>query len=387
MNPPVSVEITQAEALSPEQIALWRRWRDGEPRLASPYFHWRYAQIASRVCPGAAVAVFRRGGEVVGFFPHQRRGRAVQPLGAPMNDYHGVISAPGVDISLEEVAQLLNASRLTVTAWVGEGQAGGERQTVMVRLPESGYVDWYAERRRTFGKYFKDKERARRSLLAELGPIEVRHEVRDAALLDRLIDLKSAQYRRSGLHDIFACDWTRRLLHALMASDDPDFGASIATMHAGGELTALEFSLHAGDQYHFWFPVYEPSLARCSPGILLSMDTMERASADGFRVFDFGFEGEHYKKYFCNDRQTVREAVVLKPGVQATVSDAAADLLNRAGGGRGDALRTSIRRRWAAIEACETTPLARARGAAVAARAAANKALARRKTPHRVAHA
>ena len=50
---------------------------------------------------------------------------------------------------------------------------------------------------------------------------------------------------------------------------------------------------------------------------------------------------------------------------QATVSDAAADLLNRAGGGRGDALRTSIRRRWAAIEACETTPLARARGAEV----------------------
>ena len=96
---------------------------------------------------------------------------------------------------------------------------------------------------------------------------------------------------------------------------------------------------------------------------------------------------DSYKKYFCNDRQTVREAVVLKPGVQATVSDAAADLLNRAGGGRGDALRTSIRRRWAAIEACETTPLARARGAAVAARAAANKALARRKTPHRVAHA
>ncbi len=387
MNPPVSVEIVKAEALSSEQIALWRRWQAGDAALASPYFHWRYAEIASRVCPGAAVAVFRRGGEIVGFFPHQRRGRAVQPLGAPMNDYHGVISAPGVEIPLEEAARLLNASRLTVTAWVGQGQAGAERQTVMVRLPESGYADWYAERRRTFGKYFKDKERARRSLVAELGPIEVRHEVRDPELLDRLIDLKSAQYRRSGLHDIFACEWTRRLLHALMASEDPDFGASIATMHAGGQLTALEFSLHAGDQYHFWFPVYEPSLARCSPGILLSMDTMERASAQGFRVFDFGFEGEHYKKYFCNDRRTVREAVVLKPGVQASVSDAAAELLNRAGGGRGDALRTSIRRRWAAIEACETTSMARARGAAVAARSAASKALARKKTPHRVAHA
>jgi len=381
----LQVDIVGAEALGAAEIALWRAWSTENPALASPYFCWDYAEIASRVCPGAAIAVFRRGGCVVGFFPHQRRGGAVQPLGAPMNDYHGVVAPAGETVSLEDVARLLKADSLNVPGWVGPAEAGEPRATVQVVLPEEGYDAWYAERRATFGKYFKDKERARRSLEAELGPIEIRRGLRDPALLDHLLDLKAAQYRRSGLHDIFACGWTRDLLHALMAEPRADFGASMAAMHAGGRLTAVEFSLHAGAHYHFWFPVYEPTLARCSPGILLSMDTMRLAAAEGFRVFDFGFEGESYKKYFVNARQTVREAVVLRPGVTRALADAASGVLDKTG--RGGALRASLRRRWATIEACEPSAAGRLRGAAAAARSAARKLAARNKPPARVAHA
>ncbi|MCA0369413.1 MAG: GNAT family N-acetyltransferase, partial [Proteobacteria bacterium] len=270
----LKVEIIRTEALDAAGIALWREWTATNPTLTSPYFRWDYAEIAGRVCPGAALAVFRRDGRIVGFFPFQRRGRAVQPLGAPMNDYHGVIAPAEETISLEEVARLLKASRLSVPGWIGAGEAGCARQTVQVVMPDSGYDAWYAERRATYGKYFKDKERARRSLEAELGPIRVERALRDPAMLDRLIELKAAQYRRSGLHDIFACGWTRDLLQALMADPRADFGASMAAMHAGDKLVAVEFSLYAGRHYHFWFPVYEPALARCSAGILLSMDTM-----------------------------------------------------------------------------------------------------------------
>ncbi len=382
----LQVEIVKATAMTDADVALWRAWSAASPDLTSPYFRWDYAEIASRVCPGAAIAVFHRGGATVGFFPHQRRGGAVQPLGAPMNDYHGVIAPVGSDISLEDVARLLKARTLNVPGWIGWGEAGEARTTVQVAMPNEGYDGWYAERRSTFAKYFKDKERARRSLENELGPVRVERALRDPALLDHLIALKAAQYRRSGLHDIFACGWTRDLLHALMRDPRPDFGASMAAMHAGDKLVAVEFSLHAGQHYHFWFPVYEPTLARCSPGILLSMETMRLAGAEGFRVFDFGFEGEGYKKYFVNARQTVREAVVLRPGLTQALGDAAAGVLDRAGG-RGEALRASLRRRWSTIEACEPTPAGRLRGAAVAARAAVGKAAAKTKTPARVAHA
>ena len=370
----LKVEIAAIETLGEADWAIWRAMLEANPALTSPYFRPEFARAAGRVSPGAGVAVFSRGGETVGFFPHQRRGGAMQPLAAPMNDYHGIIAFPGEAPSLEAAAEGLGAARLNLTAWVGPTGLGEDRRTVQVELDESGYDGWYAERRTSFGKFFKDKERARRSMEAELGPLRVEHGLRDPALLDWLIDLKRDQYRRTGRHDIFACGWTADLLHALLKEEGEGLGASLAALWAGDRLTAVEYALHAGDQYHFWFPGYEPSLARCSPGILLSLDTMRLASAHGYRTFDFGFEGEHYKKYFCNGFRVVREAVVLKPGLGATMSQAAVGALNLAGSGRGEQLRTSVRRRWAAIEACETTPGARMKGAMQAAGAALAKA-------------
>jgi len=370
----LKVEIAAIETLGEADWAIWRAMLEANPALTSPYFRPEFARAAGRVSPGAGVAVFSRGGETVGFFPHQRRGGAMQPLAAPMNDYHGIIAFPGEAPSLEAAAEVLGAARLNLTAWVGPTGLGEDRRTVQVELDESGYDGWYAERRTSFGKFFKDKERARRSMEAELGPLRVEHGLRDPALLDWLIDLKRDQYRRTGRHDIFACGWTADLLHALLKEEGEGLGASLAALWAGDRLTAVEYALHAGDQYHFWFPGYEPSLARCSPGILLSLDTMRLASAHGYRTFDFGFEGEHYKKYFCNGFRVVREAVVLKPGLGATMSQAAVGALNLAGSGRGEQLRTSVRRRWAAIEACETTPGARMKGAMQAAGAALAKA-------------
>ncbi|MFA4894571.1 GNAT family N-acetyltransferase [Brevundimonas sp.] len=365
----LKVDIVRVDALDEAAWADWRAMLAADPSLNSPYFRPEFAQVAGRISPNAAVAVFSRGGQTVGFFPHQRRGGAMQPLAAPMNDYHGVIAFPGQAPSLEEAAAVLGAARLNVTAWVGETALGEDRRTVQVELGEGGYAGWYADRRANQGKFFKDKERARRSMEAELGTLRVERGLRDPALLDWLIALKRDQYARTGRHDIFACGWTAELLHALLQEDRDGFGASMAGLWAGDRLTAIEYSLHAGDQYHFWFPGYDPALARCSPGILLSMDTMRLASELGYRTFDFGFEGEHYKKYFCNGARMVREAVVLKPGLGATVSEAAVGVL----GAPGQRLRTSVRRRWAAIEACETTSGARFRGAVQAAGAALAK--------------
>ncbi|GAA0869234.1 GNAT family N-acetyltransferase [Brevundimonas basaltis] len=375
----LKVDIVGTDALGEADWAEWRAMLAADPALNSPYFRPEFTRVAGRISPNAAVAVFSRGGRTVGFLPHQRRGGAVQPLAAPMNDYHGVIARPGEAPSLEAAAAALGASRLNVTAWVGATGEGGRdpgepRRTVQVALGADGYEGWYAERRASEGKFFKDKERARRSMEAELGPLRVERGLRDPALLNWLIGLKREQYRRTGRHDIFACGWTADLLHALLKEKTEGFGASMAGLWAGDRLAAVEYSLHGGDQYHFWFPGYDPALSRCSPGILLSMDTMRLASALGYRTFDFGFEGEHYKKYFCNASRTVREALILRPGLGTAVSQAAVGTLNLAGQGRGERLRASVRRRWAAIEACETTPVARMRGALQAAGAALAKA-------------
>lgn len=377
MSGALTVETRDLERLTADERVQWAAWQAADLDLASPYFRVEFAEIAAQISPDSAVAVFRRGDEVVGYFPFQKRGGAVLPIAAPMNDYHGVIGPKAERPSLAEVAHLLGGARFSVSGWVGEAEGAMLGESFRTTIPEEGGYDaWYAARRQAFGKYFKDKERARRSMAAEFGAVEVQIGLRDGALLDELIVLKREQYRRTGRHDIFACGWTRDLLHALMAADYPDFGASLAVLRAGGRIAAMEYSLHAGRRFHFWFPAYVPELARCSPGIMLSMETIRLGAELGYRDFDYGFGGETYKRYFCDTVQTVAEASIMKPGLNAVLGEAGASLLALAG---KPALIDSVRRRWNVIEACETDTAGRLRGAALAARTALSKAAGRAK--------
>ena len=381
MGRDLTIETVTPAELSPDELDLWASFVAADPRFASPYFHPRFTQIAGEVAPGAMVSILHRRGRVVGFFPHQRRGGAAQPIGAPLNDYHAVITEPGLDVPLEALPNLLGAASLGVTGWSGPGAEGEgviARRTLQADLTD-GWAAYDAARRAEWNKYFKDKDRSRRSLERDRGEVRVRLDGHDPALLDRLIALKSDQYRRSRLHDIFACGWTADLLRALLTDTRVEgFGARLAVLEAGGETVAFEYGLHAGANYHFWLPAYEASVSRYSPGILLSLDTMRLGSAEGFRVFDYGFEGEPYKKYFCNRSQTVLEGVAHRQGyagaMAAAFSMAGADAALAAGERFVSAgLGLSVRRRWASIDACETTVVGRARGIAAAAAAALNK--------------
>lgn len=361
----LSVEIVGTGQLSPSDRALWLAWREADPQLASPFLHPDFARIAGEVAPGAAIAVLKRDGETVGFLPHQRRGQGLQPLGAPLNDYHGLIAAPGLDLDLEALPNLLGARQATVTGWIGAAAPSStltQSLTLQADLG-AGWDAWYDARRAAYGKFFKDKDRARRSMERDHGLVRVEVSTGDLSHFDRLVELKRDQYRRSRRHDIFACGWTVELLRRLL-TETGELRAHLAVLYAGGKAMAYELSLATGGQYHFWLPAYELEAARYSPGMLLSMDTMRERARQGVAEFDFGFEGEAYKKYFCDKSRIVSEGVVLRPGLVRRLADQAA----RAGG-----LATSIRRRWASIDACETTAVGRARALSSAAVAMAGR--------------
>lgn len=374
MSPPLTVSLRPIDSLTPQEQAQWNAWAAQDPDMGSPFLRAEFALLAGPVCPGAGLAVYRRGEAVVGYLPFQKRGGTVQPLGAPMNDYHGVIGPIGLRPSLDEAAQCLGGDCLAVTAWVGEAEGLCDVPSHRAVIPtDQAYDDWYAGRRGTHGKYFKDKERARRSLAAEFGPVEVEVGLRDPALLDELVALKRAQYIRSGLHDIFACGWTVDLLKALLASPYPDFGAQLCVLRAGGQVCAVEYSLAGGTCFHFWFPAYYPVASRCSPGILLTLDTIRLMSACGFTDFDYGSGSEGYKRYFCDTVQMVGEGRVRPSGVPAAARLGTGALVRMAGRQRAQGLADRIRRRWNVIEACEVTLPGRLAGIAAASRSALKK--------------
>ena len=373
MDEAMDIEIIRPDALRPEDRAAWDALRAAEPGLDHPYLDPRYAVAAAEV-PGAALAVFRRGGEAVGFFPFQRRGRLIQPLGAPLTDYHGVIAAAREGLDPLAVARKLGGV-LRAGGWMAPSgpvpgfvartrlvtDVTGGREALSVRLEERAH------------RFFKNMRRLRRGFEREHGEPVFNWDERDPGVLDWIIARKREQYRRSRRHDVFACGWTGDLLHALFRSRTADFGLRVSSLRtAAGELAAAEASLDDGRTLHLWFPTYDAAFARHGVGTLLTRLELEQAADAGYRSVDFGAGDEGYKTALAEPAGVVFEGVAEGPRPDLT------RLAGRLLAGGPAPLRRfqqSLGRRFDIINACETRAADWWAGAAGAAAAAARKSL------------
>jgi CelD/BcsL family acetyltransferase involved in cellulose biosynthesis len=349
MNPGLRVDVLDVEALGPSERRVWDEFVRADARLQSPFFAFDYARIAGEIAPRAHVAVIHRAGRIVGFLPFQRRGAGVQPLAAPLTDYHGLIAAPGAKPDLRQVLQALRTPAYRFSGLVGEGGEAVEPRRTMRADLARGFDAYYAARRTAFSKYHRDKERAARSMERDHGPPEYTVDDREPGLLDWLLTRKRAQYAATGQHDVFACGWTEALLRRLLTETGSAFGGRIATLRLKGEIVAAEYSLRSGGAYHFWFPAYDPAFSRCSPGALLTLETMRRVAGEGVTSADFGLDAEGYKKYYADAGETVFEGVLAAEPWRA----AAVRALDAALAGPLAELRRKAERRFTVITACE----------------------------------
>lgn len=318
MSGDIEVEQREPAALSAAERQLWTAFRLSQPELASPYFDVRYALAAGKVAPGARIAVIRRRGRIVGFLPFQRRGGLIQPLAAPLTDYHGLITARGARIDLAAVVRALGRQRFRFSGLVRTptlGAANLNPKPAMV-ADLSGGFDAYLERRAAAGQggFLKDKRRRLRALERDHGPVEFTFNADPAEVLDLIVELKREQMVRTGQVDVFACGWTVELIRDLAAQAQDDFGVRFAALRAGGRIIAAEVGLLSGEAYHLWFPVYDPDFARYSPGALMTLETLKALADRGVRTVDFGAGAEDYKLSFARPGREVFEGDVIVGG-------------------------------------------------------------------------
>ncbi|WP_162998182.1 GNAT family N-acetyltransferase [Brevundimonas lutea] len=375
MSSMIQVEIVAPGALSPADAAAWDALR-AAGGLDHPYFDRRFVEAAAGV-PGGRVALFRREGRLVGAFPHQRRGRLIQPLAAPMSDYHGVIAAPDAGLDARTVARLLGG-QLRFGGWMsaadGEGLVARERMATNVTGGAETLNTWLDGINH---KFFKNLRRMRRGFEKAHGEARLVWDDRDPAVLDWIIGMKRDQYRRTRRHDVFACGWTGDLLHRLMAmrAADETYGLRVASLRtATGEIAAAEASLDDGRTLHLWFPTYDVAFSKFGPGMLLTWMEMEKAAEAGYARVDFGCGEEGYKSTLAQSVGTVLEGTVM--GGSPGLLPSAARWVGEVGPAPLRRLGQSVGRRLDIINACETRPADWWAGAARAAVAAARKSTA-----------
>ncbi len=295
--------------------------RDGWTRLLSEsttsrwaFLSPTYAEAVNDTLGPVDVVLCWRADELVAVMPLQRAagwlGRLGmrEPVGRQMTDYFGLLARPGVALDWKTLVREARIPCLHFTH-LDESQAAhgltgdSPRKGLRTHIHADGGEAHWEWLRTQDKKLVSDTERRERKLVAEHGPIQFEMQSKMPEQdLDVLVDLKNAQYQRTG-HDGGALLYpaNARLLSRLLTSTDSNCHPQLSVLRCGDQWVAGHFGLQCGPLLHYWFPVYDNRFSAYSPGRILYRHVLLEARAQGIACIDRGEGDSAAKRDFANE--------------------------------------------------------------------------------------
>lgn len=311
------IEVISANELEPGLEAAWRGFQVADPDLRSPFFSPEFCRIVAGVRDDVRIGVISDDGGLAGFLPvhHQRYGR-LAPLAGEISDYHGIIGAraaavpPGALLAAFR-AQAFDFNHVPATQTGFCSHAYLHTDSPLVDL-SGGYEAWRLARREAV-KSMRALDRKGRKLAREVGPLRFVANEPDPGVWQTLLDWKRASLAAIGVKFILDRPWAAGVIDAVRHSDTPSFGGLTSALWAGDELVAATFSMRTDTTGHSWFPSYNHTHARASPGLLLLQEVLRAAADLGLTEYDLGRGGEKYKQEFASGARDLCEGSLERP--------------------------------------------------------------------------
>lgn len=361
----IDAELVHPGALDAADAALWRGFAAAQPAFASPLLGPDFARAVGAVREDARVAVIRRGGEIVGYFPfHQRFAGMARAIGAPLSDYHAIVSRPGATLDAAAVLRAAGISAFRYTGLVDpSGAFGGEGEARTAHvIALEGPAEAYLEAVRAASpKKIKNYRRLDNKLEREVGAVRLVAPDASRAAFDQLITWKREQLQRTGMHDFLRPDWTSRLLSDLFEMQDGDFQGLMVSLYAGDQLVAGHFGVRLGGVYHPWIASTDPAFAAWSPGQIFFLRAIAAMPAIGLTHYDLGPSHDHYKRAYALSQTTALDGVATAPSMGGLMASSMEGAWTLAGARRAGMVG-KLRRRMDAIASVELTVGGRVRG-------------------------
>lgn len=331
----MKIHSTTVDHLSSGELAAWDTIQRDNPLLHSPYFRPEFSQAVAAVRGNAEVAVIKKDGCPLAFFPYQRTlWNSGRPMGGQLSDFHAAIASPGVRFDPVALVRECGLRSWRFSQLVLSEQ--GMFAPFVWREAEAPYVDLS----RGFASYVADRENGhrmlaryrqkKRKLEREIGPVRYVPRVKDPAVLATCIQWKAEQYRRTKIFNIFDWPWVVNLLETILECDSPGFASMLSVTYAGDEIAAINFGMRSGDVLHPWFPVYNTELAQYSPGVMHWIETMQAADNQGVRRIDLGKGSERYKRQLMSGTTRVVEGGVYRRASLGVIRRSLSNLRRRA---------------------------------------------------------
>jgi CelD/BcsL family acetyltransferase involved in cellulose biosynthesis len=299
-------------SLTTELTDAWIALQGSNPELASPCFSPCFAITLAEFLDDVHVGILRNEGKVVGFFPF-RSGRYGMGKPLDMCDYEGVVCAPGLEWSPE---QLLRACRLrswdfghllaSQTSFAKFHRASTESPVIDL---SQGYEAYVRENRAAGSEQIKKAGNLERRLEREVGPLRFEAQNASPAILGQLLQWADEKRNRSRPEQ----DWTLNFLQRLLATSTDTFSGMLSVLYAGEHRVAAHFGMRSRHVWHYWFPAYSGKFEKYSPGIILLLKMAQAAEALGLRIIDLGKGHQPYKQRLMNRAIPLAEGFVELP--------------------------------------------------------------------------
>ncbi|MFC4981576.1 GNAT family N-acetyltransferase [Streptomyces atroolivaceus] len=319
------IRVVRPGDLGAGDIETWRELRAESGAPAQPFMEPEFALAVGRVRPHARVAVIGEGaGGTAGFFPFERgrlgHGRAV---GLGVSDVQGAVLRPQLPLGAKELLRACSLStwefdNLEERQGLFEPDAARSHASYVIDVGH-GYEAYEKALRARSPKFLRTTLAKERKLGREAGEVRFVLDERDPAVLRTLMEWKSAQYRRTGRRDRFAKRWIRGLGEFLFHTRAPGCSGLLSVLYADDRPVAAHFGLRSRTVLSCWFPAYDPSFAKFSPGLVLHLRMARAAADDGVGMLDMGRGAAVYKDALKTGELRVYEGTSARPGAGAAL--------------------------------------------------------------------
>lgn len=349
----------KTEDLSPQDWAAWAEMRAANPALYSPYFHPAYSQMIGALHDDAYIAVITENDEITGFLPfQQRRPRGTaRPIGAPMTDYHGIISAEPLGLPAGDILRGAHIGAMHMPHLMNRPQDAQDRtDTQCAVMSLSGFEsadEWRAGRGSSYNRHMKSLRRRIKKTQSEKGERSFLWQSRDPAHFDLLMAWKIRKFTDTGKYNVLGVDWTQQLLRRLWETGpDAPLRCDLHVMMVGGQPAAMDLGLTDGTTFHSWIVGYDNDLHHYSPGMQLLEALISEARPLGYENIDLGAGLDGYKKHYATWPHRAGAQLWFGSGISAQRAKLYAALEAKGQRALKD-IPGKFRRRYSQIAACD----------------------------------
>ena len=315
------VSVVRPGELGEAELSRWREIQEADPAFDNPFLSPEFACAVGELRDHVRVAVLEEGSDVVGFFPFERHALGVgKPVAAGLTDAQGMVLLKDVEID----SGLIKLCGLAVYEYdhLVDGQplavfGKDDLHPSPIIDMRHGYEAYVEDIRQTSSRTFRSTLYKARKLTRDIGAVHHDFDTTSVEPLKTLLGWKTDQYRRTGRADRFAHPWIVELVERLHATRSPSFAGLLDMMYVDGRPMAGHFGLRTQTTLVGWFPAYDTTFAKYSPGLVQHLAMAERSAAVGIVVIDMGRGEKEYKDKLKNGEYAVLEGRVATCGPRA----------------------------------------------------------------------